>query len=302
MPARMLPVELGQARARGCRTRPLLVDAEQPLLELPVAVRELAGDEVLRVVAPVAVGADPDLEQGRLSLHHRPVRGGRERPDPLARPDEREAEREVDFPGPARALAVDEAEPLGGSLRLGHPGPEDSLHVLHRRRRDLVREPHPLDLLRRLDRACLREQRRRVLRMREGVEPGLREGRRLAHHPVARLCAERELDADRLVLLGERGGEIEWGWCGAPATTRLVVVLMRPWLGSTSWGARGDGWRARVPASPHTTPPRSHHSRNRRIERACQRRLGSCNSTVRGRRRLASLSQTCRRGGCRRCG
>ena len=128
------------------------------------------------------------------------------------------------LPGPARALAVDEAEPLGGSLRLGHPGSEDSLHVLHRRRRDLVREPHPLDLLRRLDGARLREQRRGVLRVREGVEPGLRERRRLAHHPVARLRAERELDSDRLVLLGERGGEVERAERRRP---RVALVVAR---------------------------------------------------------------------------
>ena len=60
--------------------------------------RELAGAEVLRVVAPVAVGADPDLEERRLTLQHRARRRRRERLDPGARPDEREAEREVDLP------------------------------------------------------------------------------------------------------------------------------------------------------------------------------------------------------------
>ena len=119
---------------------------------------------------------------------------------------------------------MDEAEPLGGSLRLGHPGAEDALHVLHRRRRDLVRKPHPLDLLRRLDGRASLEQRRRVLRVREGVEPGLREGRRLTDHAVRRLRAERELDADRLVLLGERGSELERAERRRP---RVALVVAR---------------------------------------------------------------------------
>ena len=86
-------------------------------------------------------------------------------------PDEREPERELDLASPARALAVDEAEPLGGDLRLRHPGPDDAAHVVHRRGGDLVREPHPLDLLRGLDRPRLDEQRRRVDRARKRVEP-----------------------------------------------------------------------------------------------------------------------------------
>ena len=138
-----------------------------------------------------------------------PVGGRGERPDPRARPDEREAERELDLPSPPRPFAVDEAEPLGCRLRLGHARPDHALHVLHRGRRDVVREAHPLDLLRRLQHPRLVEQRRRILGFRERVEPRLREGRRLAHHAVGRLRAERELDADRLVLLGERRGEVE---------------------------------------------------------------------------------------------
>ena len=49
------------------------------------------------MVAPVAVGADPDLEQRRLVLLDRQVAGRRERLDPGPRPDEREAERELDL-------------------------------------------------------------------------------------------------------------------------------------------------------------------------------------------------------------
>ena len=51
-----------------------------------------------------------------------------------------------------------------------------------------------------LDRARLGEQRRCILRLRERVEPGLREGRGLSDHAVGRLRPERELDPDRCVL------------------------------------------------------------------------------------------------------
>src|SRR5262245_38179570 len=69
-------VELGQARTRPAERDGVLVHAEEPLLELAVLVAELAHDEVLRVVAPVAVGTDPDLEQRRLSVDDRSA-GGR---------------------------------------------------------------------------------------------------------------------------------------------------------------------------------------------------------------------------------
>ena len=62
-------------------------------------------------------------------------------------------ERELDLAAPAGALAVDEALPDRGRLALLHARAELAADVLHRRGGDLVREPHPLDLLRRLERA-----------------------------------------------------------------------------------------------------------------------------------------------------
>ena len=161
------------------------------------------------MVGPVAVGADPDLEERRLALDDRQVRRRRERPDPAARPDEREPEREVDLPAPARPLAVDEAEPLGGDLRLGHPRPDHAAGMVHRRRGNLVRQSHALDLLRGLARARLDERRGRVDGARERVEPCLRVRRRLADHPVGGLRAERQLEADRSVLAGEGRDQLE---------------------------------------------------------------------------------------------
>src|SRR5262249_1121723 len=63
-------VQLGEARARLCELDRVVVDLHQPSLELPVLHREVTHDEVLRVVGPVPVRADPDLEQRRLALDH----------------------------------------------------------------------------------------------------------------------------------------------------------------------------------------------------------------------------------------
>ena len=182
----------------------------------------------------------------------RPAGRRGERPDPVARPDEREAERELDLAAPAGALAVDEAEPLGGSLGLGHPGPDHALDVLHRRRGDVVREPHPLDLLRGLQHPGLVQERRRVLGVRERVEPGLREGRRLADHPVGGLGAERELDPDGLVLLCHRRREVERAERRRPRVA-LVVARKEPEIGASRPSARRPLATARgrsVPARP----------------------------------------------------
>src|SRR5690349_12281608 len=122
-------------------------DAEEDLEELRVARRQLARAEVLRVVAPVAVRADPDLEERRLVLLDRAVAGRGERADAGARPDERVAAGEVDLALVAGALAVDEAFPERGDLALLHPRPEPLADVLHRERGELVREAQPLDLL-----------------------------------------------------------------------------------------------------------------------------------------------------------
>src|SRR5438093_7723679 len=105
--------------------------------------------------------------------------------DPGPRPDERERQRELDLASrPARALAVDEALPQRGRLRLLHAGAQVRARVLHRRRRDLVRQAHALDLLGRLDRARLVQERLPVARGRPGVEPRLRVRGGLADHAV----------------------------------------------------------------------------------------------------------------------
>ena len=206
------------------------VDAHQLLLELGVARIELARNQVLRVVAPVAVGTDPDLEERRLVLLDRTAAGGGEGADSRAGPDEREAVRELDLPSvEAGAVVVHPAVPEGADLALAHPRPDQALDVLHRAGSDLVREPHPLDLLLRLDRAGGCEQRRRVGGVGKGVEPGLRERRRLADHPVRSLRPEAELDPDPVVLGRELAGEIERTQARR-ARVALVVAVKEPHL------------------------------------------------------------------------
>ena len=117
------------------------------------------------------------------------------------------------------------------------PGAEQRAHVLHRRGADLVREPDPLDLLLRLERARDREHGRRVVPVREGVEPAGGEGRRLADHPVGGLRPHRPLDADPAVLAGGLEGEVERSHRRGPRVVRVVAAdvadVLRP------RGARG---------------------------------------------------------------
>src|SRR6266542_2120309 len=115
-------VELREARSRAAVVERLAVDLEQRVEQLIVTRFELAWAHVLRVVAPVAVRAYPDLEERRLSLLHRPVSRRGEGTDPRARPDEGEAECELDPVLPSRALAVDVAFPQSRSLALLHSG------------------------------------------------------------------------------------------------------------------------------------------------------------------------------------
>src|SRR6476661_4305862 len=66
-------VEFGQARAGGAERDRVVVYAGEHLEQLLVLRRQHARAEVLRVVGPVAVGTDPDLEQRRLIRDDRAV-------------------------------------------------------------------------------------------------------------------------------------------------------------------------------------------------------------------------------------
>src|ERR1041385_1113771 len=96
------PVQLRQGGARPAPVGDGRVHRHQLLFEAPVLVAHFARAEVLRVITPVAVRADPDLEQRRLVLLDGAVGGCRERPNARPRPDERVAERELDLSAPAR--------------------------------------------------------------------------------------------------------------------------------------------------------------------------------------------------------
>ena len=172
------------------------------------------------MIAPVAVGADPDLEQRRLVVLDRQVAGRRERLDSRAGPDEREPERELDPALPAGARAVDEAVPHRAGLRLLHARAEVLAHVLHRGGGDLVGESHPLELLLCFVRARAREERGRVGGLAEAAEPGGGERRGLADHAVGSLRAERELEPDLAVLTRRRLRQLERAGGGRP---RVVV-------------------------------------------------------------------------------
>src|SRR5207248_9880469 len=125
------PVEVGELGAGTEIIDCARVYREQLVEQFVVARLELPWADVLRVVAPVAVGADPDLEQGRLVRLHRAVARGREGADARSGPNERETEGEVDVAA-RRPLAVHVAQPERRGLAFHHPGAEIRLHVLHR--------------------------------------------------------------------------------------------------------------------------------------------------------------------------
>ena len=139
-----LPVELGHRRPGPDVLERAVVHVHERGLQLGVLRLQLAHHEILGVVGPVTVGADPDLEQDGLALDHGQVAGGGEGLDPAARPDERERKRELDLAVVARPLAVHEALPERGDLRLPHPRAEQLADVVHRRCRELVRQPQAL--------------------------------------------------------------------------------------------------------------------------------------------------------------
>ena len=79
------------------------------------------------------------------------------------------------------------------------------------------------DLLPVFNTACAAEQRRTVDRTTEGVEPGLRERRGLADHPVGRRGAEGQLQADPSIAACNRDRRVERA-CERRARIRLVVA------------------------------------------------------------------------------
>src|SRR5712691_4580315 len=116
----------------GTHAHCVLVDMAERLFEFCVLRPELSWTEVLRVVAPVAVRTDPDLEQRRLVLLDRPGARGGERADARSGPHERVAEREFDLALPPRPFPVYEAFPERRRLALLHPGTQLARGVFHR--------------------------------------------------------------------------------------------------------------------------------------------------------------------------
>ena len=264
----------------------VVVDGGELVEQLLVARRERAGAEVLRVVGPVAVGADPDLEQRRLVLDDRVGGGRRERLDARARPDEREAAARArparSSPCPRRGRSPATRAAAWAQVM---PGPQDALHVLHRRGGDLVREPHPLDLLLGLDRARLGRgaaSRRRRRGTRRTTPSGTSSARRpCGRSPACRARARgrrvRTRDAasrarssarspggrgSRCVVAAEEADVLRPGGAGGVLGGRLETDQHRA-------RPRAGRRRRRSPSSPRSSSGRGRcRARGRRARRA----------------------------------
>ena len=123
---------------------------------------------------------------------------------------------------PPRAFAVDEALPFRGDLRLGHACLDDELAVVHRCRRDVVREAHAVDLLLGLERTGFGDEWRRVGDVTERGEPLGRERGRLANHAVCGLRPERELEPHPSVRARRGARELEHAGNRRPRIRRVV--------------------------------------------------------------------------------
>ena len=147
------------ARASPCPARPgchrpkgtsrCTCTPHQVVLELGVSRVELADDQVLRVVAPVAVGADPDLEERRLVLLRRPAPGRGERADAGPVQTSENPHASSTFPSEAGAVLVHPAVPGGRDLALASfparsaPGRAPSRRRRSRSRAASARPPAP---------------------------------------------------------------------------------------------------------------------------------------------------------------
>ncbi len=123
-------------------------------------------------------------------------------------PDERVAPRVLHHALVAGADRVHRALPEGRRLAFRHTRPEALGDVLHGERGDLVRQAHALDLLCRLQRTGLGQERGGIDSLRKRLEEPAGRNGGLADHQVGRLRALGELEPDavepELVLHRER--------------------------------------------------------------------------------------------------
>ncbi len=200
------PVELGEARARPAVGDRLLVDAEQPGLELAVLGPQLARAEQLRVVGPVAVGADPDLEQRRLV--------GRTGRSPVAvnvlipGPDQTSEKPSARSTLPCQPVPSPWTKPcqIAAAWLSFIPGRSSPRTCsIAAAQISFASRMRSISCGVLIARAAISTGLASSARG-PGVEPRLRERRRLTDHPVGRLRAERELEPDSAVVLrcGER--------------------------------------------------------------------------------------------------
>ena len=236
------PVELGQARTGPAEGDRVVVDGRQLLEQLGVARLELARAEILRVVGPVAVGADPDLEQRRLALDDGPAVVAVNVLIPG--PDQTSENGSASSTSPFQPVPSPWTKPCHSAAACAAviPGRSTPWTCSIAAAAISFASRIRLDFLRGLDHPRLVEQRHRVDRVRERVEPGLRVRRRLADHPVGRLRAEGELESDPAVGGRRLAGQVERAEPRRPGVAGVVAAeeahVLRPGGASRVLGGR----------------------------------------------------------------
>src|SRR5215472_4408355 len=157
------------------------------------------GTNIFREVGPIAVGADPNLDQRWLVLDHRPMAGGRKGCDALPRPNQRERPGHLDFSLVTDAQRVDVAFDHGRDFAFLHSWLDILPRVLHADGCQFIGKTHALNFLRGLDHAYFGQQRRGVddfaAARTKRIVITLPVNCRLAHHAIANLRKLRKLDA-----------------------------------------------------------------------------------------------------------
>src|ERR1700733_8192016 len=191
--------------------------------------RESSRADIFGEISPVAVGADPDFDEGGFVLLDRAVRSGGEGSDALTGPDQSESAGHSDLIFVADADGVDVALDHSGYFAFLHASADIFAGLLHANGSELIGEAHAVDFLGCFDGAQLGKEWRGVDDLfrdwRKGIEIALSVKSWFADHAIANLRALIELDTDaagQLFLAQNFESEVEGARGGRARIGRVV--------------------------------------------------------------------------------